>query len=100
MALLEMVMDELDHRGALAHGGRDALYRPVPDVARGEDTWDAGLEQPRGPFERPGARRITIEVEVEDDKPSAKAVQPLREDPVIKSFQKHLGGEVVESRKR
>jgi len=34
-------MDELDDGGALAHGGRDALYRPVPDVAGGEDTWDA-----------------------------------------------------------
>ena len=43
---------------------------------------------------------VTIEIEVEDDKPSASKAAPLREDPVIKSFQKHLGGEVVESRKR
>jgi len=43
---------------------------------------------------------VTIEIEVEDDKPSASKAPPLREDPVIKSFQKHLGGEVVDSRKR
>ena len=43
---------------------------------------------------------VTIEVEVEDEKASAAKAPPLREDPVIKSFQKHLGGEVVESRKR
>src|SRR5438067_1536966 len=43
---------------------------------------------------------VTIEVEVEDDKASAAKAPPLREDPVIKSFQKHLGGEVVESRER
>ena len=30
----------------------------------------------------------------EEDKPSA-----LREDPVVKAFQKHLGGEIVESRR-
>jgi hypothetical protein len=30
-----------------------------------------------------------------DDRPSA-----LREDPVMKSFAKHLGGEIVETRKR
>jgi DNA polymerase-3 subunit gamma/tau len=30
----------------------------------------------------------------EDDKPSA-----LREDPIVKAFQKHLGGEIVESRR-
>ncbi|HYU26681.1 MAG TPA: hypothetical protein VEO74_15825, partial [Thermoanaerobaculia bacterium] len=43
---------------------------------------------------------VTIEVLVEDDKPSAAKAPTLREDPVIKSFQKHLGGEVVDSRKR
>ena len=29
-----------------------------------------------------------------------KSSSPLRDDPVVKSFQKHLGGEIVESRKR
>jgi DNA polymerase-3 subunit gamma/tau len=43
---------------------------------------------------------VTVEVEVEDEKPAAKSGAPLREDPVVKAFQKHLGGEVVESRKR
>jgi hypothetical protein len=31
---------------------------------------------------------------------SPKSSSPLRDDPVVKSFQKHLGGEIVESRKR
>jgi DNA polymerase-3 subunit gamma/tau len=31
---------------------------------------------------------------------SPKPSSPLRDDPVVKSFQKHLGGEIVESRKR
>jgi DNA polymerase III gamma/tau subunit len=44
---------------------------------------------------------VTIEVELEDETPSAaKGAPALREDPVVKAFQKHLGGEVVESRKR
>jgi DNA polymerase III subunit gamma/tau len=38
--------------------------------------------------ERPGGRRS-------EDKPS-----PLRDDPVLSAFRKHLGGEIVESRKR
>ena len=29
-----------------------------------------------------------------EDKPSA-----VREDPIVKAFQKHLGGEIVESRR-
>jgi hypothetical protein len=32
-----------------------------------------------------------------DDKPKSS---PLRDDPVLQSFQKHLGGEIVEPRKR
>ncbi len=44
---------------------------------------------------------VTIEVEVNDEKPAgAKGAPPLREDPVVKAFQKHLGGEIVESGKR
>jgi DNA polymerase III subunit gamma/tau len=42
---------------------------------------------------------LKIEVELEDDKPAAKA-PALREDPVLQSFQKHLGAELVEPRKR
>jgi DNA polymerase-3 subunit gamma/tau len=48
--------------------------------------------------------KVTIETKLEkaqqeqgrrtDDKPSA-----LREDPIVKAFQKHLGGEIVESRR-
>jgi hypothetical protein len=30
-----------------------------------------------------------------EDKPS-----PLRDDPVVSAFRKHLGGEIVDSRKR
>ena len=72
-----MLIDELDDRGALTHGGRDALHRPVPDIARGEDTRDAGLEQRGRPFERPAARRIAIEVEVisGEDEPSLVTLQ-------------------------
>jgi len=42
-----------------------------------------------------------VDVAVEE-KAAEKAPEqvPLREDPVVKAFQKHLGGEVVESRKR
>ena len=40
--------------------------------------------------------RIAVETET---KTAAPKEQPLREDPVLKAFQKHLGGEVVESRR-
>src|SRR5271154_3243057 len=79
-----MLMDELDDCGALPHCGRDALHRPVPDVACGEDTWDAGLEQRRGPIEGPAARRVAIPVQVvtgEDESSLVTldcALQPLR----------------------
>jgi DNA polymerase III subunit gamma/tau len=44
---------------------------------------------------------MKIEVEAAEEKPAAAtAVQSqLREDPVLKAFQKHLGGEVVHSRR-
>ena len=48
--------------------------------------------------------KVTVETKLEgaqqqqmrrtEDKPSA-----LREDPIVKAFQKHLGGEIVESRR-
>lgn len=41
----------------------------------------------------------TIAIESEAKAPPANNASPLREDPVLKSFQKHLGGEVVESRR-
>ncbi len=42
-----------------------------------------------------------VEIAVADEKPSEPAkTPPLREDPVVKAFQKHLGGELVEPRKR
>ena len=43
-----MLVDEADHRGALADGGRAALDRAGADVARRVDTGDAGLEQALG----------------------------------------------------
>jgi hypothetical protein len=36
----------------------------------------------------------------EANAPAAKASSPLRDDPVIQAFQKHLGADLVESRKR
>ena len=41
---------------------------------------------------------VKIAVQAEG-KAAAPKEQPLREDPVLKAFQKHLGGEVVESRR-
>jgi DNA polymerase-3 subunit gamma/tau len=41
---------------------------------------------------------VTIVVQTESSAPPANAA-PLREDPVLKAFQKHLGGEVVEGRR-
>ena len=32
--------------------------------------------------------------------PAAKSSSPLRDDPVVQAFQKHLGADIVESRKR
>jgi hypothetical protein len=40
---------------------------------------------------------VTIAVQTAEAK--TKEQSPLREDPVLKAFQKHLGGEVVESRR-
>ncbi len=47
----------------------------------------------------------TMSIDVQLDSPSAaasatKASSPLRDDPVVQAFQKHLGADLVESRKR
>ena len=44
---------------------------------------------------------MKIEVEAAEEKPAAATTgqSQLREDPVLKAFQKHLGGEVVDSRR-
>ncbi|HEX7677279.1 MAG TPA: DNA polymerase III subunit gamma/tau [Thermoanaerobaculia bacterium] len=47
----------------------------------------------------------TMSIDVQIDSPSAatqaaKASSPLRDDPVVQAFQKHLGADLVESRKR
>jgi DNA polymerase III subunit gamma/tau len=41
--------------------------------------------------------KIAVQTEAKANAPKEQA--PLREDPVLKAFQKHLGGEVVESRR-
>jgi len=43
---------------------------------------------------------VKIEVELENDQPAAAKAAPVREDPLVKAFQKHLGAELVEPRKR
>src|SRR5207248_7997882 len=48
----EVVLRELDDGRPLAHGGRDALDRAAADVALGEDTGDARLEERRAPAVR------------------------------------------------
>jgi hypothetical protein len=35
-----MLIDELNDRSALAHGGGDAFHRPVADITDGEDAGD------------------------------------------------------------
>ena len=47
---VRMLMHQADGDRALAHGGGDPLYRPVPDVADGEHTGHAGLQQQRSPW--------------------------------------------------
>jgi DNA polymerase-3 subunit gamma/tau len=44
---------------------------------------------------------VKVEVTSDEKPPEPQtATLPLREDPVVKAFQKHLGGELVEPRKR
>ncbi|MEA2329475.1 MAG: polymerase subunit gamma/tau [Thermoanaerobaculia bacterium] len=47
----------------------------------------------------------TVTIDVQTDSPAAgapaaKSSSPLRDDPVVQAFQKHLGADIVESRKR
>jgi DNA polymerase-3 subunit gamma/tau len=47
---------------------------------------------------------VTISVQTDSPAaaaaPAAKSSSPLRDDPVVQAFQKHLGADIVESRKR
>jgi len=46
---------------------------------------------------------MTIEVQTDSpatNAPAAKSSSPLRDDPIVQAFQKHLGADLVESRKR
>ena len=45
---------------------------------------------------------MTIDVKTDSPTagaPAAKSSSPLRDDPVVQAFQKHLGADIVESRK-
>jgi DNA polymerase-3 subunit gamma/tau len=46
------------------------------------------------------AMSIDVQLDSPAAAPAAKASSPLRDDPVIQAFQKHLGADLVESRKR
>ena len=49
------------------------------------------------------AEPMTIDVKTDSpaaDAPAAKSSSPLRDDPIVQAFQKHLGADIVESRKR
>jgi DNA polymerase III gamma/tau subunit len=46
---------------------------------------------------------VTIDVQTDSPAagaPAAKSSSPLRDDPIVQAFQKHLGADIVESRKR
>jgi DNA polymerase III subunit gamma/tau len=46
---------------------------------------------------------MTIDVKTDSpaaNAPAAKSSSPLRDDPIVQAFQKHLGADIVESRKR
>jgi len=46
---------------------------------------------------------MTIDVQTDSPAvgaPAAKSSSPLRDDPIVQAFQKHLGADIVESRKR
>ncbi|MEA2344910.1 MAG: polymerase subunit gamma/tau [Thermoanaerobaculia bacterium] len=61
---------------------------------------------------RPALEQLAVEVfgepmtiDVQTDSPAAgapaaKSSSPLRDDPIVQAFQKHLGADIVESRKR
>jgi GNAT superfamily N-acetyltransferase len=64
VTICELLIDELNDGGALPHCGRDALHRPVSDIAGGEDARDTRLEQHRGSSERPATQPIADGFEV------------------------------------
>ena len=41
----------------------------------------------------------SIEVVTADESPREAKQSPLRDDPIVQAFKKHLGGEIVEARK-
>src|SRR6516165_12368297 len=49
----QVVVDEADGGGAIAHGGGHAFHRAVPDVADGEHARGGGLQQERRPLQGP-----------------------------------------------
>src|SRR6516162_6340062 len=49
----EVVVDEADGGGAIAHGGGHAFHRAVPDVADGEYARGGGLQQEGSPLQGP-----------------------------------------------
>src|SRR5215469_4685753 len=53
---LQSLVDERDRHAALADACGHPLYGTRADVARGEDTWNGGLEQERLTFRRPMIR--------------------------------------------
>src|SRR6516162_1157739 len=49
----EVVVDEADGGGAIAHGGGNTFHRAVPDVADGEYARGGGLQQEGSPLQGP-----------------------------------------------
>jgi hypothetical protein len=43
---------------------------------------------------------IDVQLDSPAATPAAKASSPLRDDPVVQAFQKHLGADLFESQKR
>jgi len=41
----------------------------------------------------------SIEIVTADEAPREAHQSPLRDDPILQAFKKHLGGEIVEARK-
>ncbi len=73
-------MDERDGRRALPYRRRDTLDRAVADVAHGEHARDAGLEEHRGPSQRPGGRpALGEEIAPGHDEAPLVAHDPFRE---------------------
>src|SRR6516162_6771926 len=49
----QVVVDEADGGGAIAHGGGHAFHRAVPHVADGEHAREGGLQQEGSPLQGP-----------------------------------------------